>query len=95
MKKGDELETFGSFFLSKPFGAEQQHRVNNIFIAENGGGFWNRLDVEYEFTQISENLIGSAALNFYFGDEDTLFGQFKDSSNFQIGLKYLFDPEFL
>ena len=95
LKKGDELETFGSFFLSKPFGAEQQHRVNNIFIAENGGGFWNRLDVEYEFTQISENLIGSAALNLYFGDEDTLFGQFKDSSNFQIGLKYLIDPEYL
>ncbi|MEN8131374.1 MAG: DUF1302 family protein [Pseudomonadota bacterium] len=95
LNKGDELETFGSLFLSKPFGAEQQHRINNIFIAENGGGFWNRLDVEYQFTQISENLIGTAAVNYYFGDENTLFGQLKNASNFQIGLKYLFDPEFI
>lgn len=95
LNKGDELETFGSLFISKPFGAEQQHRINNIFIAENGGGYWNRLDVEYQFTQISENFIGTAAVNYYFGDEDTLFGQFKNSSNFQIGLKYLFDPEFI
>jgi Protein of unknown function (DUF1302) len=93
LKKGDEVETFGSLFLSKPFGAEQQHRVNNIFIAENGGGFWNRLDVEYTFTEISENLVGTAAFNYYFGDDDTTFGQLENSSNLQIGLKYLFDPE--
>jgi hypothetical protein len=93
LKKGDEVETFGSLFLSKPFGAEQQHRINNIFIAENGGGFWNRLDVEYTFTEISENLVGTAAFNYYFGDDDTTFGQLKNSSNLQIGLKYLFDPE--
>ncbi len=95
LNKGDEVETFGSLFLSKPFGAEQQHRINNIFIAENGGGFWNRLDVEYQITAVSENLIGTAALNYYFGDRNTLFGQLRDSSNFQIGLKYLFDPEFI
>jgi hypothetical protein len=93
LKKGDEVETFGSLFLSKPFGAEQQHRFNNIFIAENGGGFWNRLDVEYTFTEISENLVGTAAFNYYFGDDDTTFGQLENSSNLQIGLKYLFDPE--
>ena len=93
LNKGDEVETFGSLFLSKPFGAEQQHRVNNIFIVENGGGFWNRLDVEYQITAISENLIGTAEVNAYFGDEDTLFGQCENASNFQIGLKYLFDPE--
>jgi hypothetical protein len=93
LKKGDEVETFGSLFLSKPFGAEQQHRVNNIFIAENGGGFWNRLDVEYTFTEISENLVGTAAFNYYFGDDNTTFGQLENSSNLQIGLKYLFDPE--
>jgi hypothetical protein len=92
LRQGDELETFGSLFLSKPFGAEQQHRINNIFIVENGGGYWNRLDVEYEFTQISENFLGTAALNLYFGDENTLFGQFRNSSNFLVGLKYLFDP---
>ena len=93
LKKGDRVETFGSLFLSKPFGGEQQHRVNNIFIVENRGGFWNRLDVEYTFTEISENLVGTAAFNYYFGDEDTTFGQLENSSNLQVGLKYLFDPE--
>lgn len=92
LKKGDEVETFGSLFLSKPFGAEQQHRWNNIFIAENHGGFWNRFDLEYSFTGISENLIGTLAVNYYFGDEDTLFGQLENSSNVLVGLKYLFDP---
>ncbi len=93
LRKGDRVETFGSLFLSKPFGAEQQHRVNNIFIAENRGGFWNRLDVEYTFTEISENLVGTASFNYYFGDDNTTFGQLENSSNLQVGLKYLFDPE--
>jgi len=87
LQKGDEIETFVSIFLSKPFGAEQQHRWNNIIIAENEGGYWNRFDVEYSFI---DELIGTFELNNYWGDEDTTFGQFKDSSNLQLGLKYLF-----
>ncbi len=87
LKKGDEVETFVSFFLSKPFGAEQEHRWNNIIIAENDGGYWDRFDIEYSFTDF---VIGSAEVDYYWGDEDTLFGQFKNSSNFQLGLKYLF-----
>ena len=87
MKKGDEIETFVSFFLSKPFGAEQQHRWNNIIIAENGGGYWDRLDMEYSFTDF---IIGTAETNFYWGDKDTTFGQFDKSSNLQLGVKYLF-----
>ena len=37
---------------------------------EEGGGWWNRFDMEYSFT---DNLIGTAELNQYWGDEDTQF----------------------
>ncbi len=87
LKKGDEVETFISLFLSKPFGSDVQHRWNNILIFENDGGYWNRFDVEYS---INNDLIGLVEVNSYWGDEDTMFGQFKDSSNLQLGLKYLF-----
>ncbi len=87
LKKGDEVETFISFFLSKPFGDDVQHRWNNILIAENGGGYWDRADVEYSF---NDNFVGTAEYNKYWGDENTTFGQFADSSNFQLGLKYIF-----
>ena len=92
LKQGDEVETFGSLFLSKPFGPEQQHRVNNIFIAENDGGYWNKFELEYGFTQLDENLVGTLESNFYFGNRNTTFGQFQNSSNVRIGLKYFFDP---
>jgi hypothetical protein len=88
LKKGYKYTNFGSLFLSKPFGAQQDGRVNNIIIAERGGGYWDRLDVEYRFT---DALIGTAELNMYFGSEDTMFGQFKESSNFQLGIKYIFE----
>ena len=88
LKKGYKYYNFGSLFLSKPFGTKQDGRVNNIIIAERGGGYWNRLDVEYRFT---DALIGSAEWNMYFGERDTQFGQFRDSSNFQLGLKYIFE----
>jgi hypothetical protein len=88
LKKGYKYTNFGSLFLSKPFGAQQDGRVNNIIIAERGGGYWDRLDVEYRFT---DALIGTAELNMYFGSEDTMFGQFKESSNFQLGVKYIFE----
>ncbi|MBL7003599.1 MAG: RNA polymerase-associated protein rapA [Gammaproteobacteria bacterium] len=87
LNKGDEVETFVSFFLSKPFGNDGQHRWNNIVIAENGGGYWNRFDVEYGFT---DELVGTVELNKYWGDENTTFGQFEMSSNLQVGVKYLF-----
>ncbi len=87
MKKGDEVETFVSFFLSKPFGSDVQHRWNNIIIVENDGGYWNRFDVEYSF---NDEMVGTVELNSYWGDEDTMFGQFKDSSNLQLGFKYIF-----
>ncbi len=87
LKKGDEVETFISFFLSKPFGSDGEHRWNNILIAENDGGYWNRFDVEYSF---NDNMIGSVEYNKYWGDEDTMFGQFEKSSNLQLGFKYIF-----
>jgi len=88
LKKGYKYNNFGSLFLSKPFGTQQDGRVNNIIIAERGGGYWNRLDVEYRFT---DALIGSAEWNTYFGNRDTQFGQYRDSSNFQLGIKYIFE----
>jgi hypothetical protein len=87
LAKADEFKEFYSLFFSKPFGPSQEHRWNNITIYEEGDGWWNRFDVEYTFT---DNLIGSAELNLYWGNENTLFGQFENASNFQVGLKYLF-----
>jgi hypothetical protein len=87
LQQGYENKEFYSLFFSKPFGASQEHRWNNITIFEEGGGKWNRFDVEYSF---SDTVIGSAEWNHYWGDEDTTFGQFADSSNLQVGVKWLF-----
>ena len=85
--KAEKNKEFYSLFFSKPFGAEQQHRWNNIFMFEENGGKWNRFDVEYSF---NDELIGTAEYNKYWGDANTQFGQLEASSNFQLGLKYLF-----
>ncbi|MBF0194449.1 MAG: RNA polymerase-associated protein rapA [Magnetococcales bacterium] len=87
LQKAEEYKEFYSIFLSKPFGAEQEGRINNILMLEEGGGFWNRVDVEYSY---SDELVLTTEYNSYFGDEDTMFGQFANSSNFQVGAKYLF-----
>jgi hypothetical protein len=87
MQKAYENKEFYSLFLSKPFGPNQLGRWNNIFMFEEGGGKWNRFDVEYSF---SDELVGSFELNNYWGDANTQFGQMEDSSNIQVGLKYLF-----
>ncbi|MCU7914447.1 MAG: RNA polymerase-associated protein rapA [Candidatus Thiodiazotropha sp. (ex Gloverina cf. vestifex)] len=88
LMQGYENKEFYSLFFSKPFGASQEHRWNNITIYEEGGGKWNRFDVEYSFT---DTLIGSAEWNHYWGDMDTTFGQFADSSNLQVGIKWLIE----
>jgi hypothetical protein len=85
--KARENKEFYSLFLSKPFGPNQLGRWNNIFMYEEGGGKWNRFDVEYSF---SDELVGSFELNNYWGDVNTQFGQLENSSNIQVGLKYLF-----
>jgi hypothetical protein len=87
LQKARENKEFYSLFFSKPFGANQLGRWNNIFMFEEGGGKWNRFDVEYSF---SDELVGSFELNNYWGDANTQFGQMEDSSNIQVGLKYLF-----
>lgn len=88
LNQGWENKEFVSFFLSKPFGEDQLGRWNNIIIWEEGGGYWNRLDAEYSVT---DNLIVGGELNFYWGDEDTQFGQFEDSSNAQVSVKYILE----
>ncbi len=88
LQKAEENKEFYSLFFSKPFGESQLGRWNNITIYEEGGGWWNRFDVEYSF---SDQLVGTAELNTYWGDENTTFGQFEESSNIQVGVKYLFD----
>jgi len=86
LKAAEENKEFYSLFLSKPFGESGEGRWNNIFIYEEGGGKWNRFDVEYGF---DDQLIGTFEVNKYFGDNNTMFGQFENASNVQIGVKYL------
>ena len=87
LKKAEKNKEFVSLYLSKPFGASGQHRWNNIFMYEEDGGKWNRLDVEFAY---DDNTVLTAEYNKYFGNENTQFGQFKNSSNMQVGLKYSF-----
>ena len=85
-QKAEKNKNFYSLFLSKPFGESGEGRWNNIFMFEEGGGKWNRFDVEYG---INDQLIGTLEYNKYFGDENTMFGQFENASNVQVGIKYL------
>lgn len=88
LKKGYKNKEYYSLFLSKPFGANQLGRWNNILIYEEGGGYWNRLDAEYS---LSDQIVISGEINMYFGDDETLFGQFENSSNVQFGIKYIIE----
>ena len=88
LNKGEENEEFYSLFFSKPFGPNQLGRWNNITIYEEGGGWWNRLDAEYSLT---DELVIGGEVNVYWGDDDTLFGQFDDSSNAQVSVKYIIE----
>jgi len=54
---------------------------------EENDGNWNRFDVEYT---IDDNTQLTAEVNSYWGDVNTQFGQMKDSSNVQVGVKYTF-----
>jgi len=87
LQKAEKNKEFVSIFLSKPFGESGQHRWNNIFIFEENGGKWNRFDTEYT---IDDDTIATLEWNKYTGNTNTQFGQFKDQSNIQLGLKYLF-----
>ncbi|MES9881743.1 MAG: RNA polymerase-associated protein rapA [Sedimenticola sp.] len=88
LARAEENKEFISLFFSKPFGESQLGRWSNITMLEEGGGYWNRFDVEYSF---SDQLVGNVELNTYWGDENTMFGQFQESSNIQLGVKYIFD----
>ncbi len=79
---------FYSLFLSKPFGDSGEGRWNNILMLEEGGGRWNRFDVEYS---LSNDLVGSIELNKYWGSSNSQFGQLENSSNVQVGLKYIIE----
>ena len=87
LQKAEENKEFYSLFLSKPFGASGEHRWNNIFMFEENGGKWNRLDAEFS---IDDDTQVTAEFNNYAGDPDTQFGQLANSSNVQIGFKYSF-----
>jgi len=88
LQKAEENKEFYSLFLSKPFGESQLGRINNILIYEEGGGYWDRIDAEYSLT---DEIILIGEVNMYWGDEDTTFGQFKNSSNAQIGVKWIME----
>jgi len=85
--KAEKDKNFYSLYLSKPYGESGQHRWNNIFIYEENGGRWNRLDTEYT---IDDNTIATIEYNKYWGNGNTQFGQLEKASNVQIGLKYTF-----
>jgi len=87
LKKADKNKNFYSLYLSKPFGASKEHRWNNIFMFEESGGKWNRLDAEYS---LDDNTQLTAEYNKYWGNKDTQFGQLADSSNVQVGVKVSF-----
>ncbi len=87
LNKAQENKEFYSLFLSKPFGASGEHRWNNIFMYEDQGGKWNRLDAEFS---IDDDTQATVEWNKYFGDENTQFGQLSKSSNIQVGVKYSF-----
>jgi hypothetical protein len=87
LNKAEEFKEFYSLFLSKPFGASNQHRWNNLFMFEENGGKWNRLDAEFA---INDDLEATVEYNKYFGDVNTQFGQLEKASNLQIGFNYSF-----
>ena len=88
LRRGYENKEFYSLFLSKPFGPSQEHRVNNITIYEEGGGWWNRFTVDYTFR---DELLGTFEWNQYWGNDNTTFGQFQNSSSVMLGVKYLIE----
>jgi len=87
LQKAEKNKEFYSLFLSKPFGASGEHRWNNIFMFEENGGKWNRLDAEFS---IDDDTQVTAEWNKYWGDANTQFGQLEKSSNIQVGFKYSF-----
>jgi hypothetical protein len=87
LNKAEENKEFYSLFLSKPFGASGEHRWNNIYMFEENDGNWNRFDVEFS---VNDDTQATVEWNKYWGDENTQFGQLKNSSNIQAGFKYSF-----
>jgi hypothetical protein len=86
--KAEEHQIMYTLYLSKPLLESDAMRVNNIFLYENdNGGYWDRFDLEYSY---SDDITISAAYNVYGGDDNGVFGQFKDMSNVQVGIKYIF-----
>ena len=85
--KAEKDKNFYSLFFSKPFGASGEHRWNNIFMFEENGGKWNRLDAEFS---IDDDTQATVEYNKYWGDANTQFGQLEASSNIQVGVKYSF-----
>lgn len=88
-REAEENKEFYSVFFSKPFGASGQHRWNNIFMYENqgSGGKWNRFDLEFG---VNDDVVATLEYNRYWGEQNSQFGQLKNSSNIQAGIKYTF-----
>jgi hypothetical protein len=89
-QKGTKDKNFYSLFFSKPFGESGQHRWNNITMLEEGVGenaYWNRFDIDYS---IDDNTQATLEYNKYWGNVNTQFGQLKNASNIQAGVKYSF-----
>ncbi len=85
--KATKDKNFYSLFFSKPFGASGEHRWNNITMYEEGNGNWNRFDIDYS---IDDDTQATLEYNKYWGNVNTQFGQLKNASNIQAGIKYSF-----
>jgi hypothetical protein len=88
--KAIKNKQYGSLFFSKPFGESGQHRWNNITMLEEGVGenaYWNRFDIDYS---IDDDTQATLEYNKYWGNVNTQFGQLKNASNIQVGVKYSF-----
>ena len=54
---------------------------------EEGNGNWNRFDIDYS---IDDSTQATLEYNKYWGNVNTQFGQLKNASNIQVGVKYSF-----
>jgi len=85
-RQARKYKSFWSLHLTKDFYYDQL-RLSNLLLYSNDGGYWDRLILEYQY---DDRWRFSAESNLYFGNEDDVLGQFRDSSSFRIAVSYAF-----
>ena len=67
------------------------HPISRISTGGSAARTAARLSTLSALISLTDQLIVSGELNYYWGDEETQFGQFENSSNIQFGLKYIIE----